>query len=136
MVPLLLIPIAILVGKKREALASDVSGNRIRKANRLARKYLSTAKKALGEKDAFYIALEKALHNYLKAKLKIETSEFSKDKITALLTEKQVDDSTKDGFIGLLKNCEMARYSPFSQVQMQQDYDLAGSVISAMDKQL
>lgn len=136
LLPLLLIPIAILLGKKRDALANDVVGNKIRKANRLARKYLSTAKKALGEKDAFYISLEKALHNYLKAKLKIETSDFSKDKIATLLIEKQVDTATKDGFIGLLKNCERARYSPFSKVQMQQDYDLASEVISKLDKQL
>lgn len=136
LLPLLLIPIAIYFGKKREAIASDVVGNRIKRANRLARKYLSTAKKTLGNKEAFYIALEKALHNYLKAKLKIETSEFSKDKIASLLIEKQVDDITKEGFLGLLKNCEMARYSPFSNVQMQQDYNRASEVISSMDKQL
>lgn len=136
LLPLLLIPIAILLGKKREAIASDVAGNKIRKANKLARKYLSTAKKALGNKEPFYIALEKGLHNYLKAKLKIETSEFRKDKITILLTKKQVDDTTKDGFISLLKNCEMARYSQFSDVQMQQDYDKASEVISYLDKQL
>ncbi len=136
LLPLLLIPIAILLRKKREAIAGDVAGNRIKKANRLARKYLSAAKKALGNKEAFYVALEKGLHNYLKAKLKIETSEFSKDKIDSLLIQKKVDDTTKDGFIGLLKNCEMARYSPFSDVQMQQDYDKASEVISQMDKQL
>ena len=136
LLPLLLIPIAILTRKKRDAMANDVSGNRIRKADRLARKYLSKAKKTLGEKNGFYIALEKALHNYLKAKLKIETSEFSKDKIALLLVERKVDEKTKEGFIGLLKNCEMARYSPFSKVQMQQDYDLASEVISTIDKQL
>lgn len=134
--PLILIPLFIIFRKKREAISSDVAGNRVKKANKLARKYLSTAKKALGNKESFYIALEKALHNYLKAKLKIETSEFSKDKIATLLTQKKVDDNTKDGFIGLLKNCEMARYSPFSDVQMQQDYDMASEVISQMDKQL
>jgi len=136
LLPLLLIPLAIILGKKRDAIASDVAGNKIRRANKLARKYLSAAKKALGDKEAFYIALEKGLHNYLKAKLKIETSEFNKEKITTLLTEKEVDDTTKDGFIGLLKNCEMARYSPFSNVQMQQDYDKASEVISYLDKQL
>lgn len=136
LLPLLLIPISILFGKKREAIASDVAGNKVKKANKLARKYLSAAKKTLGNKDAFYIALEKALHNYLKAKLKIETSEFSKDKITSLLQEKQVDESTITGFIELLKNCEVARYSPFSDVQMQQDYDKASEVISYLDKQL
>jgi hypothetical protein len=134
--PLLLIPLAIVFGKKREAIASDVAGNKIKRANRLARKFLSRAKKALGNKEAFYIALEKALHNYLKAKLKIETSEFSKDKIAALLSEKQVDPQTSEGFLGLLANCEMARYSPFSNVQMQQDYNKASEVIASMDKQL
>lgn len=134
--PLLLIPLAVLFGRKREAIASDVAGNRIKKANKLARKYLSRARRELGNKEAFYIALEKALHNYLKAKLKIETSEFSKDKIASLLAERQVDNPTSEGFIGLLANCERARYSPFSNVQMQQDYDNASEVISSMDKQL
>lgn len=136
LLPILLIPMAIIFGKKREAIASDLAGNKIKKANRLAKKYLSAAKNTLGNKDAFYIALEKALHNYLKAKLKIETSEFSKDKIEALLTEKQIEESSIQDFISLLKNCELARYSPFSDVQMQEDYNKASEVISQMDKQL
>jgi len=134
--PFLLIPIAVLFGKRREAIASDVAGNKIKKANKLARKYLSEAKKALGKKDAFYIALEKALHNYLKAKLKIETSEFSKDKIASLLSKKEIDENTIHAFVDLLKNCEMARYSPFSDVQMQQDYNKASETISSIDKKL
>jgi hypothetical protein len=136
LLPVLLIPLAILFGKKREAIASDVEGNKIKRANKLAKKYLSAAKKALGSKESFYVALEKALHNYLKAKLKIETSEFSKDKIASLLSEKNVDEATREGFMGLLKNCEMARYSPFSDVQMQQDYNKASEVISQLDKQI
>lgn len=134
--PLICIPIAILFRKKRDEIANDVVGNKIKKANRLARKYLSKAKKELGNKDSFYIALEKALHNYLKAKLKIETSEFTKDKISELLLKKQVNQETVDGFLALLKNCEAARYSPFSNVQMQQDYEKASEVISLIDKQL
>ncbi|MEO0902544.1 MAG: BatD family protein, partial [Bacteroidota bacterium] len=46
--PILLIPIAVFSFKKREAIASDVEGNKIKRANRLAKKYLSTAKKELG----------------------------------------------------------------------------------------
>ena len=134
--PLLLIPLVILLFKKRQARESDEAGRKIRRANRLAKKYLSAAKKELGNKEAFYVSLEKALHNYLKAKLKIETSEFSKEKITALLTEKSVDAAAINGFLELLKNCEMARYSPFSDVQMQQDYNKASEVITQMDRQL
>jgi len=136
LLPLVLIPVTIVFGKRRETINSDVAGNKIKRANKLARKYLSEAKKVLGNKDAFYVAMERALHNYLKAKLKIETSEFSKDKITDLLSEKKVDETTTAGFIGLLTNCEMARYSPFSEVQMQQDYSKASEVISNLDKQL
>ena len=134
--PLLLIPLFVLFRRRQEARERDVEGARVKKANRLARKYLSRAKSALGNKEDFYIALEKALHNYLKAKLKIETSEFAKDKIRALLTDKKVDPSGVEGFIGLLENCEMARYSPFSQVQMEQDYQKASEVITALDKTL
>lgn len=134
--PLLLIPLAIAFRKKRDARAGDIVGNKVRRANKLARKYLSAAKKELGNKDSFYIALERALHNYLKAKLKIETSEFSKDKITELLGKKEIEINTIQSFIALLENCEAARYSPFSDVQMQADYEKASEVISLMDKQL
>jgi hypothetical protein len=82
------------------------------------------------------VALEKSLHNYLKAKLHIETTEFSKEKITMILGEKNVAQEDTKGFIDLLTSCEMARYSPFSNVQMQNDYDKASDVISKLDKQL
>ncbi len=134
--PLLFIPLAIIFRKKRDRIAGDVIGNKVKKANRLARRYLSKAKKELGNKESFYVALEKALHNYLKAKLKIETSEFSKDKISELLAQKKVDVDTINSFIALLKSCEAARYSPFSNVQMQQDYEKASEVISLIDKQV
>lgn len=134
--PFLLIPIAMLVRKKRQAYASDVQGNRIRKADKLARKFLSEAKKNLGSQKEFYIAMERALHNYLKAKLNIQTSEMSKDRITRLLKEREVDSPTTIEFIGLLESCEFARYTPSSNVAMQQDYEKAVRVISTMDKQL
>lgn len=134
--PLLFIPLAMIVRKKREEYANDVTGNRIRKADKLARKFLSTAKKNLGNQKEFYIAMERALHNYLKAKLNITTSEMSKDRITRLLKEREVEQSTTIEFINLLESCEFARYTPSSSVAMQQDYDKAVRVISTLDKQL
>ncbi|MBT8296558.1 MAG: BatD family protein [Gramella sp.] len=134
--PLAAIPLFILFGKKREQRANDVRGNRIRKADRLARKYLSEAKKNLGDQKEFYLSLERSMHNYLKAKLSIQTSEMSKERIDALLREKGVDDQTNSEFIALLESCEFARYMPASSDAMQQDYDKAVSVISTLDKQL
>lgn len=134
--PLLAIPLFIFFGKKREQRLSDVSGNRVRKADKLARKYLSEAKKNLGNQKDYYIAMERALHNYLKAKLQIQTSDMSKDRIQRLLKERNVDETVLIEFIALLESCEFARYTPSSSTAMQQDYDKASRVISSMDKQL
>ncbi|TJY38167.1 BatD family protein [Pontimicrobium aquaticum] len=136
LVPFLIIPITILLRRKKIERDNDIVGNKIRTANKLARKYLSEAKKSLGNKEEFYNALERALHNYLKSKLHIETSEFSKDKISELLTQKSVNNNTVVEFNSLLESCELARYTPFSNVEMQQDYDKAVRVISTLDKQI
>ncbi|HKJ06201.1 MAG TPA: BatD family protein, partial [Flavobacteriaceae bacterium] len=134
--PLIAIPIAVLIGNKREERAKDVAGNKIRRANRLARKYLSEAKKKLGKKEAFYVALEKALHNFLKAKLHIETSDISKDKISEFLAKRNVKNEDIQEFLIVLNNCDFARYTPTSNVTMQHDFEKAKLVITKLDKQL
>ena len=134
--PFLLIPLFIVVGKKRRKRLDDAAGNRIRKANKLAKKFLSEAKKNIGNRVFFYDALERALHNYLKSKLNIETTEFSKERISALLNEKEVSEESVKNFIDLLASCEFARYTPTSDVTIKQDYERAVTVISNMDKQI
>lgn len=135
LLPFLAIPLAIIIRKKKAVRDADAFGNRIRKADKLARKYLSHAKKAMGKKEAFYIALEKALHNYLKAKLHIETGDLSKDKIKSLLTERGVEAEIIKDFSSLMESCELARYTPIDIVTMQEDYDKAAKTISLIDKQ-
>lgn len=134
--PFLFIPIIILAKKKKEAIDSDVVGNKRKMSNRLAKKYLSEAKKQINNKEPFYIALEKALHNFLKAKLHIETSEMSKDKIREILLDRNARPETIDDFINLTENCEFARYAPYSSVAIQQDFDKAVTVISELEKQI
>lgn len=134
--PLLFIPVGIVIARKNKARSNDVLGNRLRKADRLAKKYLSEAKKQLGTKEAFYVALEKALHNYLKAKLKIETSDISREKITELLKKEGVNVNDINSFIDVFSSCDMARYSPVTEVGMKDDFEKSKSVITQIDKQL
>lgn len=134
--PLVLIPFIIFFGKKYREKAGDITGNRLKKADKLARKYLSAARKNLGNKKAFYEALELALHNYLKAKLHIQTSEMSKTNIKELLLERGAQEETSQEFIALLENCEYARYAPSSQVGVREEYQRAASIISHLDKQI
>lgn len=134
--PLLMIPVIIILGNKRREKAQDIEGNKLRSRNKLAKKYLSEAKKNLNKPESFYEALERALHNYLKAKLNIETTDFSKEKITNLLQEKNISEDIINEFISVLKTCEMARYSPTNKTTMQSDFNKAVTVISNIDKQL
>ncbi|WKD85275.1 hypothetical protein KCTC32516_00615 [Polaribacter huanghezhanensis] len=136
LLPLIAIPIGIVIYNISSKRNSDLVGVKQRKADRLARKYLSEAKKQLGNKDKFYIALEKALHNYLKAKLQIETADISRDNIIEILNSKQIDDATINNFIEVLNNCDIARYTPITVVMMNDDFEKSIKVITALDKQL
>ncbi|WP_138432722.1 BatD family protein [Winogradskyella algicola] len=136
LLPFLAIPLAIVIRREKDKRKADIIGSRVRKADRLAKKYLSEAKKNLGQKEAFYESLERALHNYLKAKLRIETSDFNKEKIETLLTKKNVESTVVSEFISIIESCELARYTPITNVTMQNDYDKAAKTISLIDKQI
>jgi hypothetical protein len=134
--PFLLIPFIIFGRKKKEAYDSDVVGSKKRENNKLAKKYLGEARKQLGSKEPFYLALEKALHNFLKAKLYIETSDMSRDNIKELLLSRNVKEETVADFGKIMDSCEFARYAPSSDSAMQKDYDSAVAVITALEKQI
>ena len=134
--PFVILPIIVLAKKRKEAIDGDITGNRIRMNNKLAKKYLSQAKKQINNKEAFYIALEKAMHNFLKAKLHIETSEMSKNSIQELLLSRNANPESVQNFINLTENCEFARYAPASSASIQQDYDKAVLIISELEKQI
>lgn len=134
--PLMAIPVLVFVRKRKEAQDADVVGNKLKRTSALAKKYLSEAKLQVNNKEQFYIALEKAMHNFLKAKLNIETSEMSKDRITEILLSRKANSETVTQFIALTENCEFARYAPSTSVTIQQDYDQAVYIISDLEKQI
>ena len=134
--PFLILPIIVLFKKKKEAIDGDVFGNRIKMNNKLAKKYLSEAKKQINNKEPFYVALEKAMHNFLKAKLHIETSEMSKSNIQELLLSRNANPETVTDFINLTENCELARFAQASSTAIQEDFDKAVLIISDLEKQI
>ena len=63
-------------------------------------------------------------------------SDFNKEKIQSLLTERNVDLTVVSEFISILENCELARYTPITQVTMQNDYEKSVITIGAIDKKI
>jgi len=134
--PFVLMILAVLVKRFLFHRKEDVQSKQQKIANRLAKKFLSAAKKQMNESSAFYLALEKGLHTYLKAKLKIETVEFSKDKIQKLLDQNGVNHEIIQEFRALLSNCEQARYGLGSAANIEHDFNSASRIMAQIDKQL
>ena len=134
--PILILISVILIKRKIENKVINPLDERKKKANFLAKKYFSEAKKLIGQKEEFYSSLEKALHNYMKSKLNVETTDLSKDVISNLLHENKCDISSIESFISMLKKCEEARYSPISHENMGQHYEKAIETITIIDKQI
>ncbi|MQP51627.1 MULTISPECIES: BatD family protein [unclassified Flavobacterium] len=134
--PLFLIPIVMIARKQKEAKDADAFGNRVRRNNKLVKKYLSEAKKQMGDKVPFYMAMEKALHNFLKAKLHIETVEMSKENIIEILQNKNASEISVNQFMELMNDCEFARYAPATDTAMNNDFDRAIEIITELEKQI
>ena len=134
--PLVLFILILLLKRRAENHTVDPISQKQRRAARLSKKYFSSAKKVLGDKENFYNALERALHNYLKAKLSIETVDFSKDSISKLLEQKNSQPATIADFISILEKCEAARYSPTTAVRMQEDFDFTVQTITLLDREI
>ena len=105
-------------------------------AKKLAKKHLSEAKSNLGRKEDFYESLDRALHNYLKSIIVLENSNYTKNNITIELEKRQVPKSITLSLNKLFKNCEMARYTPITNVEMKSDYTKAIEIISQIDKEI
>jgi hypothetical protein len=54
-----MLPLIVLFKRKKEAIDGDVTGNRIRMNNKLAKKYLSEAKNKLITKNCFTLRWRK-----------------------------------------------------------------------------
>ncbi len=133
--PLAAIPLFVLGAKLKENRANDIEGSLRKRNNKLAKRYLGDAKKHMNNKELFYEALERCLHNFLKAKLKIETSEMSNENIVELLQQKNCNPESINAFMALKNACEWARYTPSDQVNITKDYETAIDVINQLEKQ-
>ena len=125
--------------RRAAARRADVVGSRNRKATRKALKQLRTASTFLKQNlyTAFYEELHKALLGFISDKLNIPMSELNKENISAKLAEGGVPEDTVTAFVGLVDDCEFARYSPSAGNEaMQSHYDMAAELISTIDSSM
>ena len=90
-----------------------------------------------GRKNEFYDEMMRALSGYFGDKLAIPTAELSKDRIGESLRNHNVSKESVDQVIGLLDDCEFARYAPGDDTgKMDRLYDQAVTVIGQIENSI
>ncbi len=139
--PCYLLMLAVLVltvwlYSKQARLNADVQGRRLARAGKVARRRLKSASKAMlaHDSDKFYAELLGAIWGYLGDKLGLPASQLTRDNIAGQLESYGAPKELADTFIGLIDDCEMARYSPArSDEQIEQLYNEASRAMNSME---
>lgn len=129
--------VAAIVYRRQIKMAADVQGQKIRKAKSVAAKRLNKARVAMSEhnSDAFFAAVSSALWGFISDKLKMPASSLTRDNIADTLSNAGADEKLISDTIGLLDECEMARFTPVhSETELSSIYASATSVIDNLNR--
>lgn len=74
-------------------------------------------------KDLFYQKMETKIAEFLAHKFALEKADFNKESILQKFQEYNISSESTTAFMGLLHNCEKARYTPTSDANMQLDFE-------------
>ena len=134
--PFIILIAVIAISRKRIADNANVAKVRVKKASSVATRRLKVAHKLMKEnrKDQFYDEMMRALYGYFGDKLSIPVAQLSKDNIEAELKRRNVPDEPVKQVIGLLDDCEFARYAPGDDSgRMDRLYEQAAGVIGQIE---
>lgn len=139
LIPLLLFVVFAVIYRQKALENANVAKVKTKKANKVATRRMKLAGKLLAEnkKNEFYDEVLKALWGYISDKLSIPVSQLSKDNIEAELTNYGVQEALIADFIGVLNECEYARYAPGNENEaMDKVYSASVEVISKMENSI
>lgn len=139
LIPLLLFVVFAVIYRQKALENANVAKVKTKKANKVATRRMKLAGKLLAEnkKNEFYDEVLKALWGYISDKLSIPVSQLSKDNIEAELTNYGVQEVLIAEFIGVLNECEYARYAPGNENEaMDKVYSASVEVISKMENSI
>ncbi len=121
--------------RRHMRMAADVTGTRMARASKEARKRLRSARGYMDahDSDKFYEAVLQAMWGFLSDKLSMPASQLSRENVSEKLHDFGADDTVTDKLINVLDRCEMARYTPMgSDEQMGSLYQEASEVINTL----
>ncbi len=131
-IPLFALMATILICKRQAKLSSDQSGARARKAGKMARKRLSSARALAKVSTAseYFAELHLTLTSYIADKLDMSPHGLTIDLITDLLSQRQAPESLIEEVASTLQRCDFARFASASVNQ--EDIDNALETVTEL----
>lgn len=129
----------IIFKRKKDEDSKNINNVKIRKANKIAKKRLSDAKKQLdsSNKEKFYEEIYKAIFGYISDKLLIDNSKLNKDLIKSKLQERKISIDVIDSVMKNIEKCEYVRYAPnLGDDNLEGIYDEISEVIAKLEDNL
>ncbi|MDE7346155.1 MAG: BatD family protein [Muribaculaceae bacterium] len=136
LIPALALVIVVFVYRRHLKSAADIVGTRMRKAGKVAARRLKKAAACMktGDREKFYDEMLVALWGYVGAKLNIPTSELNRQNVAQRLTEAGASGEIVDNFVGVLDDCEFAKYAPGSgDDELKTVYQRGADVINELE---
>ena len=116
LIPALILVVVVFVYRRQLKSAADIVGTRMRKAGKVASRRLKKAAACMkaGDREKFYDEMLVALWGYVGAKLNIPTSELNRQNVAERLSVAGASEEVVNEFVGVLDDCEFAKYAPGS----------------------
>lgn len=136
---LLIFAVCFVVLRRSERFRGNTTLRLQRGARRKAVKQLRKAERLMkaGNSSAFYDELANALLSYTSHRLSISMSDFKTDELSAELQKHGVSQTLADEVVGVMKDCEFARFAPGNpQENMEELYNRAVKDIVEIEKSL
>lgn len=115
---------------------ADLLAVKSRRANKMARMRLRKASDCMkkGDTDHFYDEMLAALWGYVSDKLKMSTSELTRENVSSKLEEKGIGEEVVKQTLSLIDECEFAKYAPSAaKADMSHVYDEGVAVINNLE---
>ncbi len=137
--PLVFLGVFLIIWRKRLQMLADESGQRTRKARKVAVKRLKKAASLLQQqnKEAFFDEIFKALWGYVSDRLNIPVSGLNKENVASAFQSGKVSGELAKTFLENLEECEFARFAPRGmESPMETTYNKALNTIVTIEKEL
>lgn len=123
--------------RKKNLELTNSKSIKIKKANQITQKRLKLAQNlAQSSTGEFNQAVLDALYGYLQDKFQLNKFDLNSDQIKMVLQQNGVEDRTILEWLTIISNCEMAKYSPISQVSPKQVLEDAAHCLNEIENQL